>query len=570
MAIQSNFPAIRPSLLLDFANSKRLDPRITFSRASTARFYDGSTVAKAEENLLLQSQDYSATWTVTNLTPVTGKTAPDGTSTATEFTAGAANATLTQSVTAIAADYTFSVWLRRVTGTGNIDISAHSGGTWVTQSISGTWARYTVTQALTAGARTPGIRVVTSGDVIEVWGAQLEQRSAVTAYTATTTAPITNYVPQLLTAQNNVPRFDHTPTTGESLGLLIEESRTNALTYSEDFADAAWSKNALSVTSNVGVAPDGTLTADLCVPDATAAAHFFRSTISQGSGVDSARSLYVKAAGYKYLGIGRNANDATDPIIFDVLAGTIVQQSAGDTFTGSITAVGNGWYRINTQYSGTLATARAPRYYVLPNDITFPYENDDTSTGDGYSGILVWGAQLEAGAFPTSYIPTVAASATRSADAASMTGTNFSSWYDAAEGTMYYEGAMELVANSAAVFTTFSDNTNDNYIGFRTGSTTEIRPSFAVGVSGTNYVNLFPTPASVANEFYRVAGAYKVNDFAVSKNGASALTDTTGILPVVDRLYFASAAGVVRTQRIKKFAYYPLRITDAQLSAITG
>jgi hypothetical protein len=176
MAIQTLYPAINPSLLLDFANVKALDPRITFTRTTTATYYDGKTTAKAEENLLLRSQDYSATWTVTNLTPVTGKTAPDGTSTATEFTASAANGTLTQAVTAIAGDYTFSVFLRRVTGTGNVDISAHSDGTWVTQTLTSTWTRFTVTQTLTAGSRTPGVRIVDSGDVIEVWGAQFEQR----------------------------------------------------------------------------------------------------------------------------------------------------------------------------------------------------------------------------------------------------------------------------------------------------------------------------------------------------------------------------------------------------------
>ena len=199
MAIASNFPAIKPSLLLDFANTKRLDSRVTFTRTTTATYYDGVTTAKAEENLLLRSQDYSATWTVTNLTPVTGKTAPDSTSTATEFTAGAANAVLTQSYTAIAGSYTFSVWLRRVTGTGNIDIAADNG-TWTTKVITGTWARYDVTQTVAAGSKTAGIRVVTSGDAIEVWGAQLEQRSSVTAYTATTTQAITNYIPVLLTA----------------------------------------------------------------------------------------------------------------------------------------------------------------------------------------------------------------------------------------------------------------------------------------------------------------------------------------------------------------------------------
>jgi hypothetical protein len=175
MAIQSNFPAIKPSLNLDFANTEALDPRITFTRASSATYYDGVTTAKAEENLLLRSQDYSATWTVTNLTPVTGKTAPDTTSTATEFTATAANAVLTQGFTAIAGSYTFSVFLRRVTGSGDIQIAADNG-TWTTKAITGTWARYDVTQTVAAGSKTAGVRVVTDTDAIEVWGAQLEQR----------------------------------------------------------------------------------------------------------------------------------------------------------------------------------------------------------------------------------------------------------------------------------------------------------------------------------------------------------------------------------------------------------
>ena len=230
MSLSVNFPSVPPSLNLDFAGSERLDPRITFTRATTARYYDGVTTAKAEENLLLQSQNYAVSWTVTNLTPVTGKTAPDTTSTATEFTATAANAVLTQGYTAIAGSYTFSVFLRRVTGTGDIQIAADSG-TWTTKAITSSWARYEVTQTVAAGSKTAGVRVVTDTDAIEVWGAQLEQRAAMTAYTATTTQPITNYIPVLLTAAAGVARFDHNPTTGESLGLLVEEQRTNLFTY---------------------------------------------------------------------------------------------------------------------------------------------------------------------------------------------------------------------------------------------------------------------------------------------------------------------------------------------------
>ena len=62
-----------------------------------------------------------------------------------------------------------------------------------------------------------------------------------------------------------------------------------------------------------------------------------------------------------------------------------------------------------------------------------------TYDGNGTSGIYLWGAQLEEGAFPSSYIPTTTAAATRSADVASITGTAFSGWYRQDEGTFYGE-----------------------------------------------------------------------------------------------------------------------------------
>jgi len=131
-------------------------------------------VLSARVNLLTKTQELdNADWTKTNLTATDGATDPNGGSTAETLAATAGNGTVTQSVTALAADHVFSVWLRRKTGTGNIDITCNSGGTWVTQTITSSWARYSVTQTLTAGARTPGIRIVTSGDEVEAFGADL-------------------------------------------------------------------------------------------------------------------------------------------------------------------------------------------------------------------------------------------------------------------------------------------------------------------------------------------------------------------------------------------------------------
>jgi hypothetical protein len=560
MAIQSNFPAIKPSLNLDFANTEALDPRITFTRASSATYYDGVTTAKAEENLLLRSQDYSATWTVTNLTPVTGKTAPDTTSTATEFTATAANAVLTQGFTAIAGSYTFSVFLRRVTGSGDIQIAADNG-TWTTKAITGTWARYDVTQTVAAGSKTAGVRVVTDTDAIEVWGAQLEQRDAVTSYTATTTQQITNYIPVLLTAATNAPRFDHNPTTGESLGLLIEEQRTNLFPYSEDFADAAWSKTRSSITSNTIVAPDGTLTGDKLVEDTTATStHFVSDNVNLIANTFYTATVYVKAAERTRVRL-QNSSTANWTTVgdayFDLSAGTIV---AG---TGSITPIGNGWYRcsINGTFGGTDAVGGL-NIFILESGTTTSY------TGDGYSGVYIWGAQLESGAFPMSYIATVAAAVTRSADAASMTGTNFSSWYNQGEGSLYTECATLSTAYNGSVVTA-SDGTLNNRVVIRAMDTSSRSVSIGVGSAATQWSTIFTSQTTAMTKF---AVGYRVNDIAFTRNGATPVTDTSALIPTVNQLRIGADGdgSVIVNGHIRRISYYPLRLTNAQLQALTG
>jgi hypothetical protein len=572
MSVSQNFPNIKPSLLLDFVNSESIDPRITFSRASKARAYDGRSVAKAEENLLIRSQDYSATWVATNLTPVTGKTAPDATATATEFTASAGNATLTQSFTAVAGDYTFSVFLRRVTGTGDVDISAHSGGTWVTQTLTSTWTRFTVTQTLTAGARTPGIRVVTSGDAIEVWGAQIEFRASATAHTPTTTQPITNYIPVLLEYENNTARRDHNPVTGESLGLLVEEQRTNLLTYSEAFDDAGWLKTRSSITANTIVAPDGTLTGDKLVEDTTASStHFVQRNTSLGGSVDSSAytiSVYAKAgerSRFRFRDLFQVAGGLT---IFDLTIGTVVSG------TGTITSVGNGWYRCSIFPLKNTNTTSALDISLVDSGTNASY------TGDGFSGIYIWGAQLEAGgafsaAFPTSYIKTEASQVTRSADAALMVGSNFSNWYRQDEGSFYLETATFGNLNTGNNYWSLeiSNNTTQNYIAFLRGGSVSQRNQMAVAANNVSQASIADSSAFVSKSFNKQVGAYKVNDFAATANGNSVGVDSDGVLPVVDRMKigFSSFAGVFALNgTIKKIAFWPKRLTNTELAALTS
>jgi hypothetical protein len=568
MSLSQNYGSVSPSLLLDFANTKQLDSRITFTRASTGTFYDANTTAKAEENLLLRSQDYSATWTVTNLTPVTGKTAPDGTSTATEFTASAANAVLTQGFTAIAGSYTFSVFLRRVTGTGDIQIAADNG-TWNTKVITASWARYDITQTATAGAKTAGIRVVTSGDAIEVWGAQLEQRSAVSSYTVTTTQPITNYIPVLLTAQNNVARFEHNPVTRESLGLEIEEQRTNLFLYSDDFSNAYWTKIRSSITSNTIVAPDGTLTGDKLVENTDNNSHFVSRVETTTNTNPITWSFYAKAGERPAVSFSvREGTTFTrsSTAIFDLSAGTVgaVTNAGGASGTTSITSVGNGWYRCSLTSTLGGTDTNSQMLLQLNNGSVSSY------AGNGFDGVFVWGAQLETGAFPTSYIPTVASQVTRSADAASMTGANFSSWYNAGEGSLYAEYIQPATISGNRAVASITSGSAANQLVFLTDTAPGV--FWYIDANSANQVAL-NLGAITLNAKTKVAGVYKFNDFAATKNSAAVSTDASGNVPQgVNDLRIGGRTGSSALDwsgTISKLSYYPIRLTNAQLQALT-
>lgn len=560
MAIASNFPAIKPSLSLDFANTKKLDPRITFTRTTTATYYDGVTTAMAEQNLLLQSQDYSATWTVTNLTPVTGKTAPDSTSTATEFTAGAANAVLTQGYTAVAGSYTFSVWLRRVTGTGNIDIAADNG-TWTTKVITGTWARYDVTQTVAAGSKTAGVRVVTSGDAIEVWGAQLEQRSSATAYTATTTQRITNYIPVLLTAASGVARFDHNPTTDESLGLLIEEARTNTCLQSEDFS-TTWSATRATLSTNSSVSPAGTLTADKLIATTDNNTHFVAQTFT-GTAASWTFTVYAKALDYSFVALRLfNGTSQVGLAYYNLSTGATATVTAG---TASIQSVGNGWYRC--ALTATLAaSASCTADIQLANA-----DNTNSFAGNGYSGISIWGSQVELGAFPTSYIATTSATVTRNADTASMTGSNFTSWYNAGQGTLYAEFSVGALNRDARVIW-LDGGSASNVIDLTVSSTNKV---FLEGLSSGAYSGNLQVGSVATDTAYRTGAVYSsTSTEAVSQSGAIATGSLTLPVSGISQLgigYQTSPfASAYLNGTIKKISYYPIRVTDANLQALTS
>jgi hypothetical protein len=209
------------TLSLDFTAMGSLDSRFTFTRNSTATFinssgyvesmgaaasndptkarfdYDPTTLTArglliegSSTNELTNNETFGTGWTDSNITrDSTNNTSPRNDATALRVTASSANATIIRSAAiGTSAQRTLSVWLRRVSGTGNIQFTTNNGTAWTTQAITSSWVRYTFTA--TTEAQRVGFRIVTSSDSIELWGAQLETGSGASSYIPTTTSSV--------------------------------------------------------------------------------------------------------------------------------------------------------------------------------------------------------------------------------------------------------------------------------------------------------------------------------------------------------------------------------------------
>jgi hypothetical protein len=200
---------------------------------------------------------------------------------------------------------------------------------------------------------------------------------------------------------NSAPRFDHDPTTGESLGLLVEESRTNLLLRSEEFDSGSWTSLGLlgfgsGSTANAITAPDGTLSADLITEDtSTAAQHAIFQIITVSSGATVTFSVYLKAGARTFARLivyqeGTFSNNFSR--FYDLSTGSIGSSLTGGTGVqnnADITPLGDGWYRCEITGSVPAATSYQVRINIANSIATTSY------TGDGTSGIYLWGAQLE-------------------------------------------------------------------------------------------------------------------------------------------------------------------------------
>ena len=386
-------------------------------------------------------------------------------------------------------------------------------------------------------------------------------------FTRSTTGTFVGSNGLVQSAAINVPRFDYDPTTLALKGLLIEEQRANLATYSQEPSNVAWGKTRASITADVVTAPDGTLTGDKLVED-TSATNTHRTsvpTISMTSGTSYTFSIFLKAGERTFAVVTLSATSAgsafgQNPVVFVNLLTGAVSSVSGTVTAYSVVAFPDGWWRVSVSALATLTTTNTPTVFLAVSGSSNAY------TGNGTSGLFLWGGQVEAATFPTSYIPTVESTVTRAVDGAIITGTNFSSWYNASEGTIVFSGDSVRPTGIAPATRTFQfdDDTTSNNI--RSGGTSTLQVVDAtivqVNIAG---VPLIPFDGTV----FKFASAYKLNDFATVTTGA-VVTDTSGTIPTVTQLSLGGPANSgVLNGHIRKFTYYPQRRDNAQLLGLT-
>jgi hypothetical protein len=264
----------------------------------------------------------------------------------------------------------------------------------------------------------------------------------------------------------DAPRFDHNPTTGESLGLLVEEARTNSFEWSNSATQGeTWSSVGTNLDLASGQSDPAGGTAGIRATDANSASGgtFLQRTslANLTASTTVTYSVWLKPIDCpnNTINIIISANTATDSINanFSVSGTAITAVSTSDSGTGATSGASfevfpNGWYRC--QLTGVPST-------VTMADVRARITLASYQRAIGTARFDWYGSQFESGAFATSYIPTTGAAVTRAADVASITGSNFSSWYRQDEGTVFAEFVPRTFAQACGLLSLDDGTTSE-------------------------------------------------------------------------------------------------------------
>jgi len=328
------------------------------------------------------------------------------------------------------------------------------------------------------------------------------------------------------TVNADIPRFDYTLNTGgDCKGLLIEESRTNLVNWS--VALNFWSNNGgeMSVTTNIFTSPDGTQNAEL-VEAVSGNLRLSANSVSITSGVSYTMSAYVYPI------------NATVIRFFHPTLGTV-------TFSN---LVPNVWQRVSA--TGVASTTGTGNVQIR-----------GTSVGQQW---YIWGVQVEAGDYPSSFIYTSGSQVTRTADVATITSTNFSSWYSAGAGGVVARVLPSTVSGTRPVLQ-FDDSTADEVITLRSDTT---NPELVIVDGGSPQAQI-DAGTIAANTAYNLGAAWNTDNCAAAVDGGAAVTDTTAAIPTVTQARLGSDGTNYLNGHIQTLRYWPQRIINAEVQAFS-
>lgn len=387
---------------------------------------------------------------------------------------------------------------------------------------------------------------------------------ALTAGILVYSSPSTKYVRDSFgVLQSGTTLRCHHDSSGTPLGILSESQRTNLFQYSEQAATLPNAKLGLNtITSNDAVAPNGETTMDKIVQDTSTGTHYIYQTYSYTSGNTYSHSRYVKADLSTKWRLTCPVNGGLGSVDFDLVAetGSVV---SGTGVTYKIKNEGGGIYRISLSVPATETTSRQFALQILNSSGLVSY------TGDGVSGGWTWGAQLEIGAYPTSYIKTEASAVTRNADNlyVDLTKVPFGAEYT----VIAHAQPSPDSATNAHVIYTVGDNTVNERHRVANGGASGANLSSVWRTGNVAQAEITATGAPAATAF-KVATATKANDFEFVVNGTSRGSDTSGTIPTSPTRLMIGHSYLLTTHwaaPIGFLALIPERLSQADMIART-
>ena len=520
-------------------------------------------------NLTSYSEMFSdASWTKTNATiSANTTTSPNGTVTADTLIATASTGKhLLQATSHIAGTFTTSIYAKKGTNNflqifngysgqayANFDLNngvlgtIGSVATATIQNIGDGWYRCTLTITSPSPSSFRFTLITSSTAVFDeswtangtesvfIWGAQLVEGT-----TAQTYLPTTDRL--------NFPRLSYMY--GSCPAVLAEPQRTNLALRSQEFDDSNWVKIASTITANTTTSPDGTTNADTIFETATTDNHGLYQTASLTNATSYTVSFFVKPNGRNWVSVrflGINGVFVASNVWFDISNGTIGTTDSG--ITATIQTSANGFYRITATRTTSATGVGFVGLYLAQSN------NSQSYAGSTSNGIFIYGAQLEAGAYPTTYIPTTSATATRVADSFSRSNIYTNGLITASGGTWFVElrGNVSLVRDAGVNFGLgILDNAGTNGINMWNVSTAptstrlQIRKNIASGGSATIYTTTTDT--------CKIAIKWNGTSIDVFENGIKVVSASTFSITNMD---FLRCSSEDRPRFIQQMALYP-------------